>query len=207
MSQGRIAELHKWRQDNGDFVNFEQVLQLKGFGAKTLEKCCTNVLITHDPPKQANAKRDYFVKLRIKPRLNVSKMKSIESYVSVHVDTNALTWARFEVMMNETDIKDEFDVTRVKVTHWSYYKLLAEKAHIYDLHRELSKFIEEIPESDVYIHEDLPGKPHRANIGPKQMTEIVQAGHSIAILITLLASRTTYDDENFYFLGRLLMAR
>lgn len=223
MSNSRIAELEKWKRDNGNFSNFEQVLQLKGFGTKTLEKCynyfsnetgdcntdSTESLakeqLTNGLQPKTNSSS---LKFRIKPNLVTDKAKSIKSYASIHLDTNALTWARFEVLTTQSDSEvPNSVVSGVKVTDWFYNRIVSQKVHICDLHNELSNIIKKIPETDVYIHEELPSKSHRNNIGPKQIAEIIQSEQSIAIMLTLLTARHVDADENFYFFGRLLMAR
>lgn len=210
LSERHISEIQKWKRNNGNFNNFEEILDVKGFGAKTLEKCCNIVLsdsnISKNHKPKDNQSKISYLRLRIKPKMTMNKALSIRSFVTIRLNSNALTWVRFEVEPPSADASEE--IKDMNVTHWMYNTIDVEKRHLIELHDDIVEIVKQIPNSDVYVCEELPNKPYRNNISLKQLSD--QSAQLYAITLTLLSFRDATDDindRNFYFLADKLMGR
>lgn len=44
ITKTRVTQIHRWLERNGNFNNFEEILNLKGFDVKSIEKFCDFIL-------------------------------------------------------------------------------------------------------------------------------------------------------------------
>lgn len=145
--------------------------------------------LTSQSPKSIQSdnstKKCKSLKLYLEPRL--TKFPSIRSFTSIYQDANAIAYTQFLENGNWSN--------GVQINAWNYHKVeTVGVKHISQLCMELSQVANRLPESDVYIMDDHIKLQHfrKANT-QKKMSEIIQMGQQLAILVTLLQNKNSHD--------------
>lgn len=148
------------------------------------------------------------IKLMCEPKLTAHKADTIKTFVSIHMDSNALTWTCFRLDRNKNGIAS------VRVTDWKYSKSVFSKRSLWESLSHISNIIQTIPETDVYVIENQPTNFIRNNINVKLFKDILHISQAVSILVTFLLNRNPHqftidlnEDSNVYLLGRTLMGR
>lgn len=138
------------------------------------------------------------------PHLTIRQLKSIYTFVSIHLDASALTWTEFRVNRND----EQTTITAIK---WNCEETRYERHQSWHLLAELQVPIENIPKCDAYIIEAVPTISYRKNATIKQMNDLAVLGQCVSIIAATLATRnraTSYlSDPNVLFMGRDVMGK
>lgn len=156
--------------------------------------------------QNGNNKQLKSIKLILKPRCDKKKLKdSIGSFTSINLDITSISWTRFNAI-------DSNWKNGIEITDWKFNNISTiSNEHICDLIKIISRAIDEIPSSDIYIIEESSKAQHfRKMLKPNSISEIVQINQLNAIIVTLLQKRMVKQTEitnNVYFLGQSIVGR
>lgn len=121
------------------------------------------------------------IKLGLDPKL--CKHASIRSFTTIDLDATSITYTRFSA-------NGEWD-NGFKIEAWNHYKIqLIGVKNLFQMHNKLSIFIEQLPESDIYILDDyVKLENFRKAVPPKRLSKIIEMNQQFAMLFTLLRNR------------------
>uniref|UniRef100_A0A1B0FB80 Uncharacterized protein n=1 Tax=Glossina morsitans morsitans TaxID=37546 RepID=A0A1B0FB80_GLOMM len=215
ISKVRANKLISWLKHNGALKDLNDILNVDGFGAKSVIKFYQSLLNEKDGEMR---KSKYYLKLSksfITPKMDIIQRLNIKSCVAVRVGINHLAWARLELPPAGAESPSV-------LTHWQQHDVVEKKLHLSDLVQRCLYANHLIPTGDCYILENPPSvqasnKP--SNVEQKNIN--IQKAQIIAMMGLALALRTQTnwrdvrsDDSkitspftNVFYMRRFLPAR
>lgn len=134
------------------------------------------------------------------PKLDEQQVETTKTFLTLYLDTNALTWTHFKLNDNNTSIH---------IDKWEHNKLMLGKQSVHGILDEMVEFTKNIPKSDTYIMEKPIIKVQ--NVTPKSATSMLYTKQRIASLVLLLGQTYQSNNDqllnNFYFMPHFLMGR
>lgn len=150
-------------------------------------------------------KRKKRIKGTTQPMLDERKLRKINTFVGIHLDPTALAWASFQID------RDGENGPTLTINDYGYEKTGYDRAALWQLLVEMEKFEQKMPSCDAYIIENVTARTFRANIGARQVNDMVQMNQCVSMLATLLAKRSTSEsyvyDPRVLFMQRNMMGR
>lgn len=154
--------------------------------------------------KLRKMKRSKNIRADAAPRLSMSRLRRIKSFVSIYLDSCGLTWARFHV-----DRSTEWPT--ISVLDGNFHKTGYERIELWQMIGELESLVQNIPKCDTYIIENIPVPFFRPNVGVKQVKDMLYMNQCVSIIVSQLASRNHEkcyaNDPNVIFLKRDVMGK
>lgn len=160
-----------------------------------------NSIIIEKPKKNNNINSNHNIQNAFEPKLDEQQIDATRTFVSLYLDSNALTWVRFKLNDN--------DISVIHIDKWQYNKLVMIKKNLHEIIDEMVKFVNEIPDSDTYVMEKHLKK--MATVTAKSATSLMYSNQRIISLVLLLTKKYQQNHEqslnNFYFMPHFLMGR
>lgn len=152
--------------------------------------------IVEEKTIKPNKKKSNSLFNSFEPNLNEQHINATKTFVSFHMDSNALTYTRFEIV-NDTSLK---------IDDWKYKKISASNKSLHENIDEITTFVDDIPESDTYVMEKQMKVQSKA--GLKSILSSIHFNQRLTALVLLLTKKYQKNlNENFYFMPNLFMGR
>ncbi|KAI9587129.1 hypothetical protein GQX74_002976 [Glossina fuscipes] len=183
ISKVRANKLISWLKQNGALKDLNDILNIEGFGAKSVIKFYQSLLNEKDAEMR---KSKYSLKLSksfITPKMDIIQRLNIKSCVAVRIGINHLAWARLELPPVRTE-------TPTVLTHWQQHDVVEKKLHLSELVQRCLYANHLIPTGDCYILENPPSvqasnKPsnvEQKNVNIQKAQIIAMMGLALAFL-------------------------
>lgn len=195
--------MKQWKSKNGPFESVEQLLDLDGFGYKILDKFVQSILSNEDelmsrPPAEEIATMQVEAAAVVPapprsqqfttPLLHDSLRKSLSTFTAIHVGLGSVTWTQLQ--LRTTDVPATWTVS-----DWTSRPIPTErKMHLSELNDCLLNIAHAIPTSDVYLLESPRTAQPSPQGSPAQININVQLSQTIAMIATMMASRSFVPD-------------
>lgn len=144
------------------------------------------------------------IRFSSEPRLSIRQLKSIDTFVSIHLNANTLTWTKFRVDRNDGQ-------STITVINWDCKEMGCDRNQLWHLLTELQVLIENIPKCDAYIIEAVPSISYHKKLPPKKMNELSILGKCISIIAATLVTRNRsisyVSDPNVLFMRLDVMGK
>lgn len=136
---------------------------------------------------EAQSKYTKTLKLALEPKL--FNFDAIRSFTTIYQEAATITWTKFLADQNWND--------KIQIDEWSQHKITTDiTKNLCQVCDELSKIVERLPTSDVYIIDDHIKVQHfRKAIPPKKVAEIVQVNQQYTALVTLLLQKQRRNEQ------------
>lgn len=162
------------------------------------------------PEKMANVQKttenlEIVKKFRcpIVPNLSHRQRREIQTFASIYLDSAALTWTSFRVDRNAEESK-------ISVIASSHINTTYDRVHSADMLSVLEGVVQNIPNCDAYIIENMPLSFH-TSIAVRQIKDMMQNNQIISIVASLLSTRNKaksyINHPNVIFMGRGVMGK
>ncbi|KAL9902345.1 uncharacterized protein LOC119632098 [Glossina fuscipes] len=215
ISKVRANKLISWLKQNGALKDLNDILNIEGFGAKSVIKFYQSLLNEKDAEMR---KSKYSLKLSksfITPKMDIIQRLNIKSCVAVRIGINHLAWARLELPPVRTE-------TPTVLTHWQQHDVVEKKLHLSELVQRCLYANHLIPTGDCYILENPPSvqasnKPsnvEQKNVNIQKAQIIAMMGLALALRNQLNWGDVRSDDSknpltltNVFYMRRFLSAR
>jgi len=178
-SKTRAAQIAKFKDQEGPFVELGQLLGVQGIGQTALEKMGDAILKSMDPSAVAAAEEAAKRKKQsksnpatrtlnqvkkmskhVRPPLNAATARSVKTVCAVKMTARAVAWVQFDVSS-----QGEY---RQRLVDWDVYEFGAHLGHtwgkidhqaVYRLAQALldSEGQKSLPNSDIYVFEEMIG--------------------------------------------------
>ncbi|KAL1502316.1 hypothetical protein ABEB36_007481 [Hypothenemus hampei] len=182
ISRNRVKEILAWREKQGPFKSFQEVLEVKGIKENILEEICTNII--HGPKKNtANSKWSKYLKQLLVPDLSTTTSLNLKTAVAVHLDPTGIGWAKIN--------KD-----RNTLSEWKCrcFRTLPTKMSPSDTFQLAVDIAKTTPSGDVYIFEAPPNLSPQSQTKPSLISTHHQHVELQAMLLALLNTSITHNQ-------------
>lgn len=142
------------------------------------------------------------IKLVREPKL--AKFPSVRSFTVIDLNATSISYIHFSA--------DSIWNRGIKIDAWKHFKIRLEgMKNLYQMCDQLSQVVEQMPESDIYILDDVKETFHKA-VTPKRNSEIVQINQQYAILFTLFQNKmhsvsSKREGSNVFFMTYNIVER
>lgn len=141
-------------------------------------------------------------KANMSPVLTVKQSRAIQTFASIHLDANVLTWTSFHIDRSK-------ELPTITVLNWNNIEIAIERMKLWQILSEVDELLQNIPVCDVYVIENLAAGKFRNNV--RQVNEMMLMSQYFSVTASLLAARNpdkSYANApNVLFMARDLIGK
>lgn len=200
LTKGIVKKLIKSRARIGTFQNISQLLDIDGFGLKSIESICEKALqeipSCTSEENELQSKTLFYKKRLVKPRVEPHVLRNLETILAVDITIGSLSWTMLNQYGEILDMNTEDLVSKTE-------RLDAPK--LYD---KIVTVAKNIPRADVYVWEERANYGHlqRAPLGSIMVA--IKLAQIRGILTALLDAREEGQEEGrLFYLRDLLVSK
>lgn len=138
----------------------------------------------------------------LSPLLKAKQLRNIETFASIHLDANVLTWASFRIDRSS-------EIPTISVLNWDNAEFVIERMKFWQLLCEVDALLRNVPKCDAYVIENLASSTFRSNT--KKVNELLLMSQYFSVTASLLAARNpanSYaENPNVIFMARDLSGK
>lgn len=141
-------------------------------------------------------------KKSLSPRLTAKQTRTIETFASIHLDANVLTWASFRIDRST-------EIPMIAVLNWNTAEFEIRKMQLWRVICEVDALLRTVPKCDAYVIENMANSKFHNTA--KQVNGMLLMSQYFSVTASLLAARNPAEsfvkNPNVVFMARDLVGK